>query len=385
MTTAPCLAKTTTFYQLLDQTPGLDARDNRGKRHTMALILTGLVLALCCGRDGKLSRLHRHMVNHYKLLCEATQQTYKRPISRAQLPLLLAKVNGVLFAQLLFEWFGLTLDEDSKRWFALDGKELRGSIEPDHRRGEACVSALAHSSEEVVSQLYYNGTKESERPTVRQLLNHTGLYNQKLTFDALHLTPLTLTAIHGAKGGYVVGLKSNQAHLYRYCLCTCLLNKAEYERCDAGQRGHGRIEQRNYFCFRISPLALASRWKDAGIVTLIRVQRIRQMVVGGQLAEEVSYFLSNLSPLNQNEADELFDAIRHHWRIEAMHHRRDVTLAEDALRTTNQAISRLMSSLRTLTLNLLRRAEPKNMAAQIENFADKFQTLIQFMNQELVL
>lgn len=95
--------------------------------------------------------------------------------------------------------------------------------------------------------------------------------------------------------------------------------------------------------------------------------------------------MSNLSPKNQVEANELFDAIRQHWRIEAMHHRRDVTLAEDALRTASQAISWLMSSLRTLTINLLKRVKPKNMAALIEEFADKFHTLIQFMTQELVL
>ena len=115
MTTIPCPSKTTTFYQLLAQTPGLDGRDNRGKRHTTALILTGLVLALCCGRDGKLSSLHRHMVNHFEPLCEATQQVHPKPISRAQLPLLLAKVNGTLFAKLLFDWLGWTLNADQKQ------------------------------------------------------------------------------------------------------------------------------------------------------------------------------------------------------------------------------------------------------------------------------
>ena len=106
MTTTPCQAKTTTFYQLLDQTPGLDGRDNRGKKHPIALVLTGLVLALCCGRDGKLSGLHRHIVNHFDALCATTQSKHKTAISRAQLPLLLAKINGVLFAELLFDWFG---------------------------------------------------------------------------------------------------------------------------------------------------------------------------------------------------------------------------------------------------------------------------------------
>jgi predicted transposase YbfD/YdcC len=390
MTPTPCTAKTTTFFQLLNQTPGLDQRDNRGKRYPIGLVLSGLVLALCCGRDGKLSSLHRHIVNHFDTLCKATQMTNQTAISRAQLPLLLAKVNGVIFAQLLFEWFDLPLDEELKRCgaarrFALDGKELRGSIQPDQTRGEACVSVLAHDSQEITNQAYYNGTKESERPTVRQLLTDTGLYNQKLTLDALHLIPLTLNAIHGAKGVYVIGLKANQAHLYRYCLCSSLVDKADYARTDVAQRGHGRIDQRHYDCFRVAPSALALRWKDAGLHTFVRVTRIRQGLDGSGRTEEVSYFLSNAHPTSLAQAEELFNAIRQHWRVEVMHHVRDVTLAEDALQSRSQAISRLMSSLRTLTLNLLRRAKPKNMAAQLDSFADKFHSLIEFMTQQMVL
>jgi len=115
MTTAPGPLKTTTFFQLVENTPELDERDNRGKRHVLALVLTGLVAALCCGRDGSLSRLHRHMVNHFETLLEASQLTDHKPISRAQLPLLLAKVNGVIFTRLLFEWFNVVLNEEQKR------------------------------------------------------------------------------------------------------------------------------------------------------------------------------------------------------------------------------------------------------------------------------
>lgn len=103
------------------------------------------------------------------------------------------------------------------------------------------------------------------------------------------------------------------------------------------------------------------------------------------MSEEVGYFLSNWQPTTQPEADELFDAIRHHWSIEVMHHVRDVTLEEDAFRSGSQAIHRFMSSLRTLTINLLKRERVKNMAAQIEGFIDSFDTLIQFMTEQLVL
>ncbi len=251
--------------------------------------------------------------------------------------------------------------------------------------GEACVSVLAHESEQIIGQAYYSGTKESEKPTVRQLLNDGGLYSQRISLDALHLNPLTVNAIQGAGGHYIVGLKANQAQLYHYGIFLSLTGVATYERRDKALRGHARVEQRSYACFTISPTALACRWQAAGLVTLIQVVRNRQGLRGESPSEETSYFVSNSQPATQSQADELFDAIRKHWRIEAMHHRRDVTLSEDALRTGKQAVSRLMSSLRTLVVNLLRRTNCQNMAAQLDNFADKFPTLLQFMTQQKVL
>lgn len=307
MTTAACPLKTTTFFQLLETTPELDGRDNRGKRHSLALVLTGLVAALCCGRDGSLSRLHRHMVNHFKTLLEATQLTDHKPISRAQLPLLLAKVNGSCFAQLLFEWFNIVLDEEQKRWFSLDGKELRGSIQSGHSRGEVIVSALDHQTHQVVAQSYYSGTKESERPTVAELIKDQDLAHQKLSLDALHLIPSTLQLIHTGRGQYVVGLKPNQAHLYQLCTLKDLFETADYERVDTKVKKHGRVEQRRYRSFTLASSWVATRWHKAGLCTLLCVVRSREKL--GIVTEEASYYVSNQRPDNQAQADELFDAI----------------------------------------------------------------------------
>lgn len=68
-----------------------------------------------------------------------------------------------------------------------------------------------------------------------------------------------------------------------------------------------------------------------------------------------------------------------------MHHQRDVTLAEDALRTAKASVSRLLCSLRTLVMNLLEGMNVKNKAAQLDTFADKFPILIQFFNHQMVL
>lgn len=385
MTATPSPDKATTFFQLLRQTPGLDGRDNRGKRHDMAFVITGLSMAIFCGRDGNLSGLHRHMTHHFGALCDAVHFWPERMISRAQLPLLLAQVDGELFARLLFDWLGLVLDEHAKRWFSLDGKELRGSVLPGCKRGQACVSALAHDTEQVVGQTCYDGTKQSERPAVGKLLIESGLASQKIALDALHLVPETLAAIHQAGGVYLIGLKSNQAHLYRYCICKSLTGRVDYYRDDQPARAHGRIEQRDYASHRLCSDALAARWRQVGMATLIVVNRSRTKLDGSQTSQQACYYVTNARPSDQAGAEELFNAVRGHWLVEVMHHKRDVTLAEDKFKTKNQPVSRLMSTLRTLVVNLLKRHKPKNIAALVDEFADRFHILIQFMTQQLVL
>ena len=351
----------------------------------VALVISGITLALCCGRDGNLSSLYRHMVHHFDQLCQAVGLTKQTVISRAQLPRLLAKVNGVVLAELLFQRFGVCLTAQQQAWFAADGKELRGTIELGNKRGEACVSLVAHATEVIAGQTYYNGNKESERPAVAQLLVATGLQNQKITLDALHLIPLTIRAIHKAGGTYLVGLKTNQPMLYRSWVGSSTVKLPHYERQDSPQRGHARIDLRSYACFAMNPSYLAPRWQCSGMQTLVRVVRVRQQLSGVELSREVSYFVSNMAVNQQAQADELFEAVRQHWRIETMHYRRDVTLAEDNFRSSQPAVSRLMSSLRTLVLNLLRLEKLKNMVGKMEEFADKFHILLQFMILKKVL
>ena len=267
--------------------------------------------------------------------------------------------------------------------FALDGKELRGSIQTGHTRGEVCVSAVAHQSQQVVGQTFYCGTKESERPAVRQVLEQYQLGTQKITMDALHMIPLTLRSIHGLGGFYVVGLKANQMHLHRHCVCLNLFKRPDFEQVSAHKKRHGRFEGRNYRCYSLATSALALRWQPTGLTTLICVKRTRQQT--GVLSEETAYFVSNIEPATQAQADELFGAIRQHWCVEVMHHKRDVSLDEDGLWTGKIEISRLLGSLRTLVINLLERMNLKNIVAQLETFADKFPTLIQFLTQQMVL
>jgi hypothetical protein len=46
MKAIPCTIKTATFFQRLEQTLGLDGRDDRGKKHSIGLIVKGFIKKL---------------------------------------------------------------------------------------------------------------------------------------------------------------------------------------------------------------------------------------------------------------------------------------------------------------------------------------------------
>lgn len=159
-----------TFREELQTCQEIDLRDNRGKRHLMWLVLLSLTLGLLRKRDGNLSSLHRSMVNAHDELCDFLGIDKEAAVSRSQLPVLLQKVNLPCFEQLLFKHYGIKLSKEEKAWFSGDDKELRGSIEKGDKRGTVLVQLVRQSDRTVLGQRYYEGQKESEKPTLRKLI-----------------------------------------------------------------------------------------------------------------------------------------------------------------------------------------------------------------------
>ena len=66
----------------------------------------------------------------------------------------------------------------------------------------------------------------------------------------------------------------------------------------------------------------------------------------------------------------LADLIRGHWAIEnGLHHVRDVTFAEDASQLRTGTAPQVMACLRNLTIGVLSRAGPVNLAAALRRHA----------------
>jgi len=330
----PCQEDNRSFFEKLQNEEGLDLRDSRGKRHQLAVVLVGVTIALLSNRDGCLSSIQRHLKNHYEKLVIVLEIEKRRPVSRSQLPLILEKVSVQVFDRLLFESYGIRLNEEERQWFAIDGKEMRGSIEKGTKRGEAVVQAVAHENCQVAAQDYYSGEKESEVPTVRKLLKERGLASEKISLDALHCKPLTLEIMTAGRGKYLVGLKENQKELSRQTKLA-MKNQAILFKRQTLEKGHGRIESREYEFYDILEMKKDERWKDCQIKTAIKVTREREDLKSGKISCEESYYLTN----EVGNYEELAQAVRNHWQVETNNHLRDVSLKEDEMRSKKRGYS----------------------------------------------
>ena len=331
----PCQEDSRSFFEKLQNTAALDLRDARGKRHDLAIVLTGVVLAVLSNRDGNLSSIHRHLSNHYEKLMRHLALEARAPISRAQLPRVLEKVSVAVFDDLVFAHFGLRLNAKQKQWFAVDGKELRGSIESGKRRGEAICQAVGHENLQTISQDYYSGEKESEVKVLRSLLEKNGLASQKLSLDALHCKPKTLQIIVSGGGQYLVGLKENQKELKR-AVFQALEGQACLWRSETLEKGHGRIESRKYEFYDLLEMKTDDRWTALQLRTAVKVARRREELKSGKQSAEESYYLSN----QVGSYEELAAAIRKHWSVETNNHIRDVSLREDEMRSKKRSYSK---------------------------------------------
>ncbi len=324
----PCQRDSKSFFEKLQSADGLDLRDNRGKRHELAVVLPGVILALLCHRDGNLSAIWRHLKNHYEQLAEVLGVEKESPVSRAQLPRILERISLSVFDELLINEYGIKLNKEERKWFAIDGKELRGSIEKGHTKGETIVQSVAHGSGQVQSQEVFTVKESSEVKVVRRMLEDKGLAEQKISLDPLHLKPQTLEQIASAKGTYLVGLKENQKEMFYEAGFNVGRDKLLYETATL-DKGHGRIEERKYQVYEFADAYQDERWRNSQIRKLVKVNRERIQQRSGKKSQEISYYVSN----EEKDYEGLCRAVRGHWQVEVNNHRRDVSLREDAMRS----------------------------------------------------
>jgi predicted transposase YbfD/YdcC len=204
--------------------------------------------------------------------------------------------------------------------------------------------------------------------------------------DALHLCPETLESIALAGGTFLVGLKNNQKELLEDMEKATTYLRIENQEVTI-DKGHGRLERREYYAYNIGGEYFDKRWDDCDFQTLIKIDRQRMDLKTRVESHETAYYMCNQKILDFNKnkliniSSELFQASRGHWAVETSNHIRDVSLKEDKLKTKKNEVSKVFSTLRTLVTNALKVEKYKNIKAQLENFSDNFDELLAWLRK----
>jgi predicted transposase YbfD/YdcC len=246
-----------------------------------------------------------------------------------------------------------------RRAVAVDGKTLRGS----GHHGTAQVHLLAvmdHTSCAVLAQTDVGHTT-NEITQFQPLLAGLDLAGQVVTADALHTQHAHADWLVGVKhAAYLLIVKGNQPALHHQ-LATLPwrdIPVADHTR----DRGHGRVELRRLQVTTVTGLDFLHATQALRITRRVRAPHSRRW------RTVTVYAITNLTAAQASSA-RLADYVRGHWGIEALHHIRDTTFAEDASQIRTGNTPRAMASLRNLAIGVLRLRGHRNIAAALRRNA----------------
>ncbi|QZE14386.1 ISAs1 family transposase [Halosquirtibacter laminarini] len=345
----------------------VDPRDTRGKKHDLEFVLVGITLSIITGNT-LLSEISRFLENYHSILRKIVGLPKCKPISYSQLRRIISFLASTNYQEVQSSYFGWQNTKDDDDWISLDGKELRGTIAKSlgQKRGLNIVYGISQKDKISTAATFYEGAKESEITTVRELLNDLSLASSNLTFDALHTQFETLEKCESAKGIYIAQVKNNQKNL-NVELRNHEQSSVEFMSLSIDNKGHGRKETRTYSFYDIRKVTLDEKWVHCGIKSLIKVDRDRLIVNSNKRSIETSYYISNRD-CNEIHPHKYAKAIKGHWTIEMSNYIRDVLFSEDNIRCSNRNQAKGMAILITTVVNLIQRNKPKNIKAQREKF-----------------
>jgi predicted transposase YbfD/YdcC len=348
MTSSPIpAARSQYLLDLLAQVP--DPRKRRGRRHTLAGLLAVGIAAVIAGSRSFAAIGQWAADAGADVLAglgaargAAEESTFRRAF---------ALVSPDVLDRVLGTWLHTRAVQAGGRLvIAVDGKTVRGAKD---KTGKAphLVAALAHGIGAVLGQAAVEA-KSNEIPAVRELLKtFTSLAGAVITIDALHTQSDTAQVITGRGADYVMTVKGNMPTLYKRLkkLPWAAVPAFSAVSTDRGRRARRTIK-----------VALVPAW--IGFDGAARVAQLRRTVTrNGKKTVEVVYLIT--SDRNADPAT-LAAWVRGHWEIEnRLHWVRDVTYQEDKSLVRTGNAPRVMASLRSLAISLLRIGGHANIAA----------------------
>ncbi|MFF0142394.1 ISAs1 family transposase [Streptomyces sp. NPDC005227] len=293
---------------------------------------------------------------------------WRRAPSRTTIGRVLAAVDGDALDRVVGAYLA---GQDSpgagsgqRQVIAVDGKSLRGSARLSAGRRHL-LSAVTHHRAVTLAQAEV-GAKTNETAHFKPLLEPLDLDGVLLTFDALHSVQTNVNWLVNTKNAhYIAVIKGNQPTAHRQLAALPWSDVAVQH--TASSTGHGRRESRSIKTCGIADELGGIAFPHARLA--VRVHRRRQSA-GKRESRETVYAVTSLDA-HQSTPAELATAIRGHWSVEALHHVRDVTFAEDASTVHTSTAPRAMASLRNLAIGLLKTLGADNIAKTTRAIRDQ--------------
>jgi len=195
----------------------------------------------------------------------------------------------------------------------------------------------------------------------RPLLDGLDLAEAVVTADALHTQREHADWLVTYKqAAYLLVVKSNQPTLHQQLKALPWRDIPVAD--ETRDRGHGRVETRRLQVATVADLDFPHATQA------IRITRRVRPPTGRRWRTVTVYAVTSLTAAQASPA-RLADWIRGHWGIEALHHIRDTTYAEDASQVRTGTAPRAMASLRNLAIGILRQHGHHNIAAAVRRNA----------------
>jgi predicted transposase YbfD/YdcC len=255
----------------------------------------------------------------------------------------------------------------ASRWraVAVDGKTLRaartqaagGDGRPVH-----LLAAMDHTTRAVLAQRQVGGAPE-EVCAFQPLLDGLDLAGTVITADALQTHPEAAEFLVSRKQAhYLFQVKANQPTLLARCTGLPWHRVPVLDR--TRDRGHGRVELRTLKAVTVH------RFGFPHAAQVLQVTRkTRDQHANPRRFTTVTVYAITSLPFMQASPARLADLLRGHWAIEALHHVRDTTFAEDGSQVRTDAGPHVMATLRNLVIGVLCRTGPVNVAAALRRHA----------------
>jgi predicted transposase YbfD/YdcC len=332
-----------------------DTRGKKGKRYSLPLVLTFVLLAKMAGAT-TLQAITDWVRYRGCWLQDVLPETRARFPCVATYSNVLRSVAPAQITQVLMDLLTRVRAEkrakDEQMHVVLDGKTLRGTQQhlADDQKKMHHVN-LYEAKTGVVLKEHMVPEKEGELTRMKAFLTPLLLQGRIISADALYTQKSFCQQVIASGGDYLLFAKGNQPTLLedlRLFFDEPPLDCLDWRTDSMTDKGHGRLTHRLIQVSTELNEFLARDWYGVGQIFCLR----RRVEYPLKCTQEYVYGITSLTP-KQAGPFRLLELIRDHWSIEnRLHYRRDVTLGEDACQVRKGSAPHALAVLNSFVLAL---------------------------------